>query len=82
MRAKIATVEQPLAFSFDEKGIGVGGGMIDEISSNGEVTDGKRLPSLEVVEVERISVFAEEHLRGIDQAAGQRAHVDRCTGRQ
>ncbi len=72
MRAKVAAVEQALAFGFDEKGISVGGGVIDEIGSDGEVTDGKRLPCLEVVEVERISVFAEEHLRGIDQAAGQR----------
>ena len=82
MRAKIAAVEQALAFGFDEEGVGIGGGVVDEIGSDGELADGKRLPGLEVVEVERISVFAEEHLRGIDQAAGQLADVDRSAGRQ
>ncbi len=82
MRAKIAAVEQALAFGFDEEGVGIGGGVVDEIGSDGELTDGKRLPGLEVVEVERISVFAEEHLRGVDQAAGQPADVDRSAGRQ
>ena len=56
--------------------------MVDEIGSDGEIADGKRLPRFEVVKVERISVFAEEHLRSIDQAAGQLADVDRCAGRQ
>jgi hypothetical protein len=55
--------------------------MVDEIGSDGELTYGKRLPGLEVVEVERISVSAEEHLRGIDQTAGQLADVDRSSGR-
>jgi hypothetical protein len=82
MRAKIAAVEQALAFGFDEEGVGIGGGVVDEVGSDGELTDGKRLPGLEVVEVERISVFAEEHLRGIDQAAGQPADVDRGARRQ
>ena len=82
MRAKIAAVEQALAFGFDEEGVGIGGRVVDEIGSDGEIADGKRLPGLEVVEVERISVFAEEHLRGIDQAAGQLADVDRSAGRQ
>jgi hypothetical protein len=56
--------------------------MVDEIGSDGELADGKRLPGIEVVEVERISVSAEEYLRGIDQAAGQLADVDRSAGRQ
>ncbi len=63
MRAKVATVEQALAFSFDEKSVGIGGGVVDEIRSDGELTDGKRLPGLEVVEVERVSISANEHLR-------------------
>ena len=82
MRAKIAAVEQALAFGFDEEGVGIGGGVVDEIGSDGELADGKRLPGLEVVEVERISISAEEHLRGVDQAAGQPADVDRSAGRQ
>ena len=82
MRAKVAAVEQALALGFDEEGVGIGGGVIDEVGSDGEVTDGKRVPGLEVVEVERISVFAEEHLRRVDQAAGQPADVDRSAGRQ
>jgi len=82
MRAKIAAVEQALAFGFDEEGVGIGGGVVDEIGSDGELTDGKRLPGLEVVEVERISVFAEEHPCGIDQAASQLADIDRSAGRQ
>ena len=82
MRAKVTAVEQALAFGFDEKGIGIGGGVIDEVRSDGEITDGERLPGREVVEVERISVFAEEHLRGVDEAAGQPADVDRSAGRQ
>ena len=82
MRAKIAAVEQALAFSFDEKGIGIGGGVVDEIRSDSEITDVKRLPGLEVVKVERIPVFAAEHQRGIDQTAGQLADVDRSAERQ
>jgi hypothetical protein len=82
MRAKVATVEQALAFGFDEESVGISGGVVDEIGSDGELTDGKRLPGLEVMEVERLSVFAEEHLRGVDQAAGQLADVDRSAGRQ
>ena len=82
MRPKIAAVEEALAFSFDEEGVGIGGGVVDEIGSDGEVTDGKRLPGLEVVEVERISVFAEEHLWRVDKAASQPADVDRGSGRQ
>jgi hypothetical protein len=54
MRAKIAAVEQALAFGFDEEGVGIGGGVVDEIRSYGELPDGERLPGLEVVEVERI----------------------------
>ncbi len=75
--AKIATVEQALAFGFDEEGVGIGGGMVDEIGSDGELPDCERLPGLEIVEVERISISADEHLRGVDQAAGQPADVDR-----
>jgi len=82
MRAKIAAVEQALAFGFDEEGVGIGGRVVDEIRRDGELTDGKRLPGLEVVEVERISVSAEEHLRCVDQAAGQPADVDRSAERQ
>jgi hypothetical protein len=54
VRAKVAAVEQSLASGFDEEGIGVGSGVVDEIGSDGEITDSKRLPRLEVVEVERI----------------------------
>ena len=82
MRAKVAAVEQALAFGFDEEGVGIGGGVVDEIGGDGELADGKRLPGLEVVEVERISISADEHLRGVDQAAGQPADVDRSAGRQ
>ena len=82
MRAKIAAVEQALAFGFDEEGVGIRGRVVDEIGSDGEITDGKRLPRFEVVKGERISVFAEEHLRSIDQGAGQLADVDQCAGRQ
>ena len=82
MRAKIAAVEQALAFGFDQEGVGIGGGVVDEIGSDGELTDSKRLPGLEVVEVEHMPVFADEQLRGVDQAASQLADVDRCAGRQ
>jgi len=82
MRAKVAAVEQALAFGFDEEGVGIGGGVIDEVRSDGELTDGKRLPGLEIVEIERISVFADEQLRGVDQATGQPADVDRSAGWQ
>src|ERR1035441_4674273 len=82
MRAKIAAVEQALAFGFDEEGVGIGGGVVDEIGRDGELTDAKRLPGFEVVEVECISVSAEEHLWGIDQAASQIADVDRSAGWQ
>jgi len=34
------------------------------------------------VEVERISISADEHLRGVDQAAGQPADVNGSAGRQ
>ena len=56
--------------------------MVDEIGSDGELPDGERLPGLEVVEVERISISADEHLRRVDQAAGQPADVDRSARRQ
>ena len=82
MRAKIAAIEQALAFGFDKEGVRIGGGVVDEIRRNGEITDSKRLPRLEVVEVELISVFADEQLRRVDQAAGQPADVDRSAGRQ
>jgi hypothetical protein len=82
MRAKIAAVEQALAFGFDEEGVGIGGGVVDEIGSDGELTDGKRLPGAELVKVERVSLFAEEYPRGVDQAAGQLADIDRSAGRQ
>ena len=82
MRAKIATVEQALAFRFDKESVGIGSGVIDEIRRDGELTNGKRLPGLEVVEVERISISADEHLRSVDQAAGQPADVDRRAGWQ
>jgi len=38
MRAKIAAVERALAFSFDEKGVGIGGRVVHEIGSYREVT--------------------------------------------
>ena len=43
VRAKIAAIEQALAFGFDEEGVGIRGGVVDEIGSDGELTDGKRL---------------------------------------
>lgn len=58
MRAKIAAVEHPLAFSFDKKGVGVHGGVVDEKGGDGEVADGNRLPWLDVVEAKRVSVSA------------------------
>src|SRR4051794_23193841 len=73
MRAKIAAVEQAFALGLDEEGVGIRGGVIDQIWSDGEVTDRKALPGLEVVEVERRPVFFEKHLRRIDQAVGQLA---------
>jgi hypothetical protein len=82
MGAKIAAVERALAFSSDEKGMRIGGGVGDEIGSDLELTDGKRIRSLKVVKVERISFFADEHLRPVDQAAGQLPHIDRNAGRQ
>ena len=56
--------------------------MIDEIRHDREVTDGERLPRLEVVEVERISLPADENLRRVDQTAGETADVDRGAVRQ
>jgi len=56
--------------------------VVDEIGGDGEIADGKRLPGLEVVKVERIPVFADEQLRRVDQAASQPADVDRSAGRQ
>ena len=56
--------------------------MVDEIGRNGEIAYGKWPPGLEVVEVERVSIFAEEYSWSIDQAAGQFADVDRSTSRQ
>ncbi len=82
MRAKIAAIEQALAFGFDQESVGIGSRVVDEIRRDGEVTDSKRLPRLEVVEVERISLSADEKLRCVDQAAGQPADVDRGAGRQ
>jgi hypothetical protein len=41
--------------------------VVDEVERDGERTEAKRLPDFEVVEVECVSVFAEEHLRGIDE---------------
>jgi hypothetical protein len=38
MRAKIAAVEQALAFRFDKEGVGIGGGVVDQIGSDGELT--------------------------------------------
>jgi hypothetical protein len=56
--------------------------VIHKIGSYLEVTDRKRLPCLDVVKVEYISVFAEKDLRRVDQAAGQLADVDRSAVRQ
>ena len=70
VRAKITAIQQALALSFNQEGVGIGGGVVDEIGSDGELTDGKWLPSLEVAEVEGISISADEDLRGVDQAAG------------
>ena len=77
MRAKIPAVEQALAFGFDEESVGIGGGVVDEIGSDSELADGEWLPGLDVVEVECVSVFTEEHAGRIDQIAGQLADVDR-----
>ncbi len=82
MRAKVAAIEHSLAFSFDEEGVGIRGGVVDEIRRDSEVADGKRLPGLDVLEIERIPLSADEHLRGVDQAAGQSADVDRSAGWQ
>jgi hypothetical protein len=77
VRAKVATVEEALALGFDEESVGVSRGVVDEIGSDREFADGKRLPGFEVVEVERVAISADEELRGIDQAASQLADVDR-----
>ena len=82
MRAKVTAVEQALTFGFDEESVGIGSGVVNKIWRDGEVPDGKRLPGRDVVEVERISITADEHLRGVDQAAGQPADVDRSAGWQ
>src|ERR1019366_5808232 len=82
MRAKIAAVEQALAFGLDEEGVGIGGGVVDEVGRDGKGANGSRFPGAELVKVERISLFAEEHPRGANQAAGQLAHIDRSAGWQ
>jgi hypothetical protein len=41
VRAKIAAVEQALAFGLDEEGVGIGGGVVDEIGRDGKRANGR-----------------------------------------
>jgi len=80
MRAEIAGVKQALSFRFDQKGVGIGSGVIDKIGSDGELTDGKRLPGLKSWKSSAYLSLPRNTCGGVDQAASQLADVDGVPG--
>src|ERR1035438_7668581 len=80
MSPEISAVKNPFPLCLDQKPIGIDSRMVHQVGSEGEVSDNKWMPSLEVAKVVSMQFLVDKHPGGIDQLFSQFSYIHRHVG--